>query len=62
MANKDRIITSLNNAELCDDCLSVTSGVAPRQTVYTICRSLSESAINVFPDTVDENSNNNLLK
>ncbi|WP_339279113.1 hypothetical protein NYE40_23985 [Paenibacillus sp. FSL W8-1187] len=44
MANKDKIIASLYNAKLCDDCLSVSSGVVPRQTVYSICRSLSETS------------------
>jgi hypothetical protein len=44
MTNKDRVIKSLKDTELCDDCLSLASGVIPRQTVYTICRSLFESS------------------
>ncbi|EFM09506.1 hypothetical protein PaecuDRAFT_3553 [Paenibacillus curdlanolyticus YK9] len=44
MTNKERVIATLSNLELCDDCLSVASSVAPRQTVYSICRSLFEEA------------------
>lgn len=40
MTNKDQVITALSIAELCDDCLSVSSGVVPRQTVNVICRTL----------------------
>lgn len=40
MTNKKRVIAALSNLELCDDCLSVASNVTPRQTVYSICRSL----------------------
>jgi hypothetical protein len=47
MANKDLILYALNEVELCDDCLSVKSGVTPRQTVYTLCKQLfNDSAIN----------------
>lgn len=45
MSNKDKILSSLLHAKLCDDCLSITSNVVPRQTVYSICRSLSESSV-----------------
>lgn len=45
MTNKDKILSSLLHATLCDDCLSLSSNVVPRQTVYSICRSLSESSI-----------------
>ncbi|KAF6558319.1 hypothetical protein G9G63_25980 [Paenibacillus sp. EKM202P] len=44
MKNKDRIIAQLSNVELCDDCLSIASGVTPRQTVYSICRALFEAS------------------
>jgi hypothetical protein len=40
VTNKDRVISALSIAELCDDCLSVSSGVVPRQTVNIICRTL----------------------
>ncbi|WP_042198096.1 hypothetical protein [Paenibacillus camerounensis] len=40
MSNKQKVMFSLLHAELCDDCLSVSANVFPRQTVYTICRSL----------------------
>ncbi|AWX54270.1 hypothetical protein AB432_004105 [Brevibacillus brevis] len=45
MSNKDKILAALLYTKLCDDCLSNSSSVKPRQTVYTICRSLSESSI-----------------
>lgn len=46
MTNKYLILSSLSSEEICDDCLSETSGVKPRQTVYAICRDLhKESSI-----------------
>lgn len=45
MSNKDKILSSLLHAKLCDDCLSISSNVVPRQTVFSICRSLSEASI-----------------
>lgn len=45
MSNKDKILAVLLHAKLCDDCLSISSNVIPRQTVYSICRSLSESSL-----------------
>lgn len=45
MSNKDKILSALLHAKLCDDCLSISSKVIPRQTVYSICRSLSDSSI-----------------
>jgi hypothetical protein len=43
--NRDQILSALKNAELCDDCLSTSSKVYPRQTVNVICRSLSEASL-----------------
>lgn len=40
MTNKDKVFTALGNAELCDDCLSISSGVSPRNAVNGICRTL----------------------
>ncbi|QSO50909.1 hypothetical protein JZ785_18765 [Alicyclobacillus curvatus] len=40
MTNKDRILSALSHASLCDDCLSAVSGVEPRQQVYSICTGL----------------------
>ncbi|QWU16248.1 hypothetical protein SAMN04487895_11489 [Paenibacillus sophorae] len=40
MSNIQKVLVSLLNAELCDDCLSISANVIPRQTVYKICRSL----------------------
>jgi len=42
VTNKERVLESLQFAELCDDCLSDSSGVRPRQAVYALCRTLSE--------------------
>ncbi|OAB40550.1 hypothetical protein PMSD_01195 [Paenibacillus macquariensis subsp. defensor] len=44
MTNTERIISSLSNVELCDDCLSVSSGIFPRNAVNSICRSLHNSS------------------
>lgn len=52
MSNKDKIKAALSNVELCDDCLSVSSGVVPRQTVYSICRSLFETTSIIRHDGV----------
>ncbi|PWK16502.1 hypothetical protein [Tumebacillus permanentifrigoris] len=45
MNNKQKILSVLTTAEICDDCLSHLSGVLPRQTVYIVCRSLSDSFV-----------------
>jgi hypothetical protein len=47
VTNKDRVLSVLKTAkaDLCDDCLSNLSGIRPRQTVYTICRTLSDTSI-----------------
>lgn len=42
MANRERVLVALAHAELCDDCLSLSSGVRPRQTVFTVCSSLAK--------------------
>lgn len=39
--NRDKVLSALSSSKLCDDCLSVTSGVTPRQTVNAISRELS---------------------
>ena len=44
MTNKVRILAALVHAELCNDCLSLSSGVKPRQSVFTICSSLAKEA------------------
>jgi hypothetical protein len=45
MTNKEQIISFLaTSIEICDDCLSESTGVRPRQTVYAICRDLSSSS------------------
>lgn len=52
MSNKDKVLAALLHAQLCDDCLSISSNVTPRQTVYSICRTLSDLWIEtmVSPD------------
>ncbi len=45
MTNKDRILSVMTTQEICDDCLSDQSGVRPRQTVYSICRTLSQESV-----------------
>ncbi|TCP52555.1 hypothetical protein EV586_10936 [Tumebacillus sp. BK434] len=45
MTNKDRILSVMTTAEICDDCLSDLSGVHPRQTIYQVCSQLSESSL-----------------
>ncbi|MEK5645814.1 hypothetical protein BK138_32005 [Paenibacillus rhizosphaerae] len=45
MSNKDKILSSITHATLCDDCLSNSANVKPRQTVYSICRSPGEASI-----------------
>lgn len=45
MANADRIIDVLRGVgRVCDDCLSETSGVTPRQQVYQLCSKLKVKA------------------
>ena len=44
MTNKERILAALVHAELCDDCLSLSSDVKPRQTVFAICSSMVKEA------------------
>jgi hypothetical protein len=45
MSNKDKIHATLAVAKgaICDDCLSERADVAPRQTVFQICLSLSKT-------------------
>jgi hypothetical protein len=45
LTNKERILSVLTTKEICDDCLTDESGVHPRQTVYTICRTLSQESV-----------------
>ncbi|MHB1685484.1 MAG: hypothetical protein ACYCYO_22180 [Bacilli bacterium] len=45
MTNKAKILSTLSSAELCDDCLSVASGVHPRQTINELCRELSIAGV-----------------
>jgi hypothetical protein len=45
VTNKDRILSVLTTKEICDDCLSDLSGVRPRQTVYSVCRLLSNESL-----------------
>lgn len=40
MTNKEKVLSALLNATLCHDCLSLASGVKPRQQVYMICTDL----------------------
>lgn len=40
MTNKDKVLSALLIATLCDGCLSLASGVKPRQQVYMICTDL----------------------
>lgn len=44
MSNRDIILATIAQAELCDDCLSVSSGVRPRQSVNIVCRKLSDES------------------
>lgn len=43
MENQGKVFATLSDSELCDDCLSVASGVRPRQQVNIICRSLYQA-------------------
>lgn len=45
--NKEKILNALSLAELCDDCLSSTTGVRPRQAVNITCRALSNDLLTV---------------
>lgn len=40
--NKEKIIAALENAVLCDDCLSEKSGVSPRNAVNQYCNKMDE--------------------
>lgn len=47
MTNKQQIIEYLKkniNDYYCDDCLSLTCGISPRQTVYQVCTQLSKES------------------
>lgn len=45
VTNKDRILSVMSTQEICDDCLSVLSGVYPRQTINQMCRQLSATSL-----------------
>ena len=45
MTNKDRLLSVMTTAEICDDCLSNLSGIQPRQTIYQMCSKLSETSL-----------------
>lgn len=45
MTNKEKILSTMTVQEICDDCLSISSGVHPRQTVYSICSTLSKDSV-----------------
>ena len=45
MTNKDRLLSVMTTAEICDDCLSNLSGIQPRQTIYQICSKWSETSL-----------------
>ena len=45
MTNRDRILSVLTTAQICDDCLEDQSSVHPRQSVYQICTALSDQSL-----------------